>query len=105
MAQRPHAVKARWWWRLVLVPLPFLIALPFLARPDFALVDDGVSLDIAKRVDTNDMRVKDQKTGERDSRFWFIEDTNGRVRPAYWWWLWLNYRLYGTSAGGWYFGL
>jgi len=105
MTRRSRTLKASRLWRLVLVPLPFLIALPFLLKPSFSLVDDGVSLDVAKRMDANDMRVKDKETGERYSRFWYIEDESGRVRPAYWWWLWLNYKLYGTSPTAWFLGL
>jgi hypothetical protein len=105
MARRSRTPAGRWLWRLLLVPLPFAMALPFLIKPSFSLVDDGVTLDIAKRMDTNTMRVKDPDTGERYSPYWYIEGGNGRVRPAYWWWLWFNYKLYGTRAGGWHFGL
>jgi hypothetical protein len=104
MPRRAPTFSRRWLWRLVLVPLPFLMALPFLLKPSFSLVDDGVTLDVARRMDTNEMSV-DKASGKPQSPSWYIERDVGRVRPAYWWWLWFNYKLYGTRSGAWHFGL
>ena len=105
MVRRSRAASTRWLWRLLLVPLPFVMALPFLIAPSFSLIDDGVTLATARRMDTNEMRLKQDASGERHSRYWYIESEHGRVRPTYWWWLWFNYKLYGTNSGAWHLGV
>ena len=105
MAQRARATSAHHLWRLVLVPLPFLMMLPFLIDPTFSLVDDGVSLQTAMRMDIDKMSKKPDGSGERHSRHWYVEEHRGRVRPVYWWWLWLNYKLYGFNCHAWHIGL
>ena len=105
MARRSASASPRWLWRLVLVPLPFLVALPFLGDPSFSLIDDGVTLDVARRMDANEMREKGDGSGERHSRWWFVETEHGRVRPVYWWWLWLNHKLFGLDCRAWHWGL
>lgn len=107
MARRSSIDSLRPYWRLLLIVLPLVIAWPFLVKPSFSLVDDGVSLDMAKRMAANEMHKETLADGTREmpSANWYIEKAHGRVRPVYWWWMRLNYSLWGTSAGGWHLGL
>jgi len=105
MAERARAGSKRSLWRLALVPLPFLIALPYLVDPTFSFIDDGTSLRTAKEMDAGEMRKKPDGSGERYSATWYVETEHGRVRPVYWLWLWLNYKLYGFNCRAWHVGL